>query len=548
MRHDGMTGSGGGVCVFIDCKLDYTVVGLPDEFKSLEIICVDVISVASKHRYICAYRPPSYNMESTELLIRCLDYLCNVAHAYTICTDFNMPNFNWNNNFDINAMCSLDACFANFIVSNGILQLITEPTRSFNTLDLLLVNDPLTTYDVTVEPPFSTSDHCMITWRTYFPVFKSMLKVCRYDFKRADYINLSQYLASINWHALFAQVPPTNINAVWSVFKNAILSAINLFVPKYEVKHSRKQPYYPLYVRRALKRKHSLWRIRHQYGMLEQYKSQASRCRRLIKNYHVRAEKRIINNKSTSAFYRHVNRKLDHCQRIPPIKAANGNILIKDRDKVEEFNEFFTSVFKHSDSLPCVDIVPDPKSMPIDFSVNAVRDALRRAKHNTSSGPDGIPSIFWASLYSVLAPPISIIFGLSYQLAVLPSEWKHALVMPLHKKGDASRVSNYRPISLTCTICKIMESMINSNLQQFLSDNDVISSSQHGFMPGRSTCTQLLESQLEWSMAIDNGFVTDVIFIDFSKAFDVVPHRKLISKLALLGVCSPTLNWGSLHF
>ena len=157
-----MTGSGGGVCVFIDCKLDYTVVGLPDEFKSLEIICVDVISVASKHRYIRAYRPPSYNMESTELLIRCLDYLCNIAHAYTICTDFNMPNFNWNNNFDINAMCSLDACFANFIVSNGILQLITEPTRSFNTLDLLLVNDPLTTYDVTVEPPFSTSDHCMI--------------------------------------------------------------------------------------------------------------------------------------------------------------------------------------------------------------------------------------------------------------------------------------------------------------------------------------------------------------------------------------------------
>ena len=104
-----------------------------------------------------------------------------------------------------------------------------------------------------------------------------MLKVCRYDFKRADYIYLSQYLASINWHALFAQVTPTNINAVWSVFKNAVLSAINLFVPKYEVKHSRKQPYYPLYVRRALKRKQSLWRIRHQYGMLEQYKSQASR-------------------------------------------------------------------------------------------------------------------------------------------------------------------------------------------------------------------------------------------------------------------------------
>ena len=88
-----------------------------------------------------------------------------------------------------------------------------------------------------------------------------------------------------------------------------------------------------------------------------------------------------------------------------------------------------------------------------------------------------------------------------------------------------------------------MESMINSNLQCFSSANSLIGHNQHGFLPGRSACTQLLESQFEWRMAQDNGVVTDVILIDFSKAFDVVPHHKLIRKLASLGVCAPTLHW-----
>ena len=96
-----------------------------------------------------------------------------------------------------------------------------------------------------------------------------------------------------------------------------------------------------------------------------------------------------------------------------------------------------------------------------------------------------------------LALPVSIIFSLSYNFAVVPADWRHAIVTPLHKKGDASQVSNYRPISLKCTLCKVMESMINSNLQCFSSANSLIGHSQHGFLPDRSACTQLLESQLE---------------------------------------------------
>jgi hypothetical protein len=88
-----------------------------------------------------------------------------------------------------------------------------------------------------------------------------------------------------------------------------------------------------------------------------------------------------------------------------------------------------------------------------------------------------------------------------------------------------------------------METMINKNLQHYSSVYSIINHNQHGFFPGRSTSTQLLESQYEWRAALDNNIVSDVILIDFSKAFDVVPHSKLLNKLASLGVCDATLHW-----
>ena len=334
-----------------------------------------------------------------------------------------MLNFNSNGDFNVNAMCSLNACFANFIVNNGALQLITEPTRLSNTLDLLIVNDPLTTKMTSLCLILSvTSNHCMVTWRIHTSMSKFVTKASRRNFKCADYNALSQYLSDINWVALFAQVAPSDVNAVWSMFLNVILHAINLFVPMQSIKHCRVQLKYPLYVRQALRHKQALWRVRHQPDKLMQYKAQAARCKRLIKSYHVRAKRRFVNSKSTSAFYRHVRRKLDNSQRIPPIKAANGAIFVKDNDKVEAFNKFFTSVFTYSDPPLHINANSAQISAPVHFSVSAVCQALRRAKPTTSSGPDGIPSVFWANMSNELALPVSIIFSSSYKFVVIPAD------------------------------------------------------------------------------------------------------------------------------
>jgi hypothetical protein len=206
---------------------------------------------------------------------------------------------------------------------------------------------------------------------------------------RADYDGLSMYLSAINWYNMYARVHPSDVNGVWLLFKSVLTDAIKLFVPLVQCR-VRRRPKYHMFIRRALRRTQVLWSSRHQPGVLALYKQQAARCKRLITKYNARAERRLINSKSVNAFYRHINRKLDKCQRIPPLKGAKGVMLIKDGDKAESFNEYFSSVFSRGDFPQCTSL---PKSIRefdvVDFSIKTVSDTLRPLKVSKSSGPDG---------------------------------------------------------------------------------------------------------------------------------------------------------------
>jgi len=219
-------------------------------------------------------------------------------------------------------------------------------------------------------------------------------------------------------------------------------------------------------------------------------------------------------------------------------------MLTDDISRAKAFNEYFLSVFTHSNSVQyAAETHPTTMSDNVIFSPDVVCKALHNAKHTLSSGPDAIPSLFWAKVASAVSFPVSVIFTSSYMFSKLPDEWKCATVRPLFKKGNPSITSNYRPISLTCTLCKVMETIIKDNLLHFALSNSIIAPNQYGFLPNRSTCSQMLDCNYEWRQALDNNNSVDVIFIDFSKAFDVVPHAKLIHKLAQMGICDQTLKW-----
>ena len=118
----------------------------------------------------------------------------------------------------------------------------------------------------------------------------------------------------------------------------------------------------------------------------------------------------------------------------------------------------------------------------------------------------------------------------------LPTEWKSAIVTPIYKKGQSSCCNNYRPISLTCTSCKIMERTIVLELTGYLRANNLITREQHGFLTRRSTTTNLLETLNDWTVAINGRHLVSTVYIDYSKAFDAVCHTKLIHMLRAYGV------------
>ena len=129
-----------------------------------------------------------------------------------------------------------------------------------------------------------------------------------------------------------------------------------------------------------------------------------------------------------------------------------------------------------------------------------------------------------------MALPLSIIFSTSLQTKTLPDEWKHANISAIFKKGKKTLPNNYRPVSLTCVVCKIMESIIRDAIVDHMTKNNLFSKYQFGFITGRSTVLQLLHVLKIWTDILDQGGSLDAIYCDFMKAFDKVPHKRLIYK------------------
>jgi hypothetical protein len=139
--------------------------------------------------------------------------------------------------------------------------------------------------------------------------------------------------------------------------------------------------------------------------------------------------------------------------------------------------------------------------------------------------------------------PLTMLFNFSLQAGQIPQDWKDADITPLFKKGSRLCPNNYRPVSLTSQVVKILERIIYDQLTEFIQDNDLISCHQHGFQKRCSCVTQLLECLYDWTKAYDENKSVDAIYLDFRKAFDTVPHARLLYKLHHLGIRGHLLTW-----
>ena len=194
--------------------------------------------------------------------------------------------------------------------------------------------------------------------------------------------------------------------------------------------------------------------------------------------------------------------------------------------------------------------IPEPATrhavVPLDdiiISRCSIEQKLRALKATSSPGPDDIHPRVLKELSQTLSLPLALLYRKSINTGELPDIWKQAWIVPIHKKGSKQEPGNYRPVSLTSVACKVLESLIRDALMEHLDTHSLLSVEQHGFRPRRSCSTQLLETIDAWSKLLDEGTALDVIYLDFRKALDSVPHKRLLCKLRSYGVSGKLLSW-----
>ena len=210
---------------------------------------------------------------------------------------------------------------------------------------------------------------------------------------------------------------------------------------------------------------------------------------------------------------------------IPPLKKRNGGgVAQSESEKAAEFNGQCTNVFTKSEysQLPLLDRSA-PFMEDILVTKEGVTKLLKGLNPSKALGPDELHPRFLNELATELGPIFAHLFQQSIDSGDIPKEWTLANIIPLFKKGDRSLACNYRPVSLTCVSCKLLEHIACSNIMAHLDEHKLLSDKQHSFRKWHSYETQLATVINDWAKILDNRGQVDTFILDFEKAFDT-PH------------------------
>lgn len=206
-----------------------------------------------------------------------------------------------------------------------------------------------------------------------------------------------------------------------------------------------------------------------------------------------------------------------------------GRFRNNPRDQAELFNEYFFNQFSE----------PSNYNIPIDYRNNRdvssviskakIHSLLRNIDINKAPGMDNIHGKFLKMCATSLAYPLYLLFKTSLVTGDIPGDWKNCNIVPIYNKGYKCSVENYRPISLTSLVMKVLEKCIRDEIMSIY--HSKIDSKQHGCTVGKSCTTQMISFTDSLSISLNMSSQTDVIYFDFAKAFDSVSHDIILHKL-----------------
>ena len=400
-------------------------------------------------------------------------------------------------------------------------------------------------------PGLGKSDHVVITFHLTCYADSTAGTAPKLALNRADFPRMAHLLGQVSWDSM----DEMNTEDSLSYFLEHFHKIVNECIPSQKCKKARKNIYITREAILLKNQKQRLWKrhISKYAGKVStvdefNFKRARNKLRKLTRQLKQRHEKDIArkSKKAPKLFWSYINSKLKTKPRTEDLQRPDGTLAETDREKADILSEFFTSVFTRED-LSCIpEATFQYEGAPLEsalVSPSIIAGKLKLLRPDSSPGPDAIHPRVLRELAEPLSIPLSKIFSKSLNEVNVPTAWKVAEVVPIFKKGKRQDPSNYRPISLTSVVSKVLESVVRDCLVTFMIDTDQLSKAQHGFLPKKSCITQLLSAMEEWTHNIENKYPVDVIYLDYKKAFDSVPHERLLAKLHAYGIRGKLLKW-----
>ena len=507
------------------------------------------------------YMPTKANATIINDFDNAIDNVMNVLKerdSLVILGDFNMPKIKWEFNASdsvevVNSdnLCAITSRFLDVMNSHNLKQHNTHATHSEALLDLVFT-DGLEA-NVQVSHKATTSTHLALEASIKINCKQKTLSTQRtcYNYKKADFEHILHLLMCMSWVNLDYF---NSINKAFEYFYDILYAIIKDNIPVVNIKSRRYPHWYDTEIIIMLKEKEKYRKKFIKQGRnktsfaYQQYSIQRANVKKMQRELYAHYLNKLgsemkINPKR---FWSFVKQKRSNGS-LPKEMQHEGVVLKTVKVIATVFNSYFQSVFTPNcvvdnaihQACPFRDV--DVFRMPV-ITPETVLKCLKSLNLNTSTGSDHISATFIIKCADALCIPLAKLFNLSIDYGDYPLILKRNNIIPIFKKGDKSFIENYRGISLEPIIAKVFESIVNQALRNHI--NPYICEEQHGFMPMRSTVTNLACYAEFLTQSLDKKCQVHAIYTDFKQAFDTVPHNTLLLKMKRqFGISNNMLKW-----
>ena len=542
-----------GACIYVLDSLQVSEIYFPgNRFPEQVWIKMKLAGQNTLHAG-CIYRSPTASEENFEELCKLIKEASQGGSThFLVAGDFNLGSIDWDSGFSTAPSSHISHVFIEAIRDAYLIQHVHSPTRyrhgtTPSLLDLVFSNEEHMVTNLTSLPGLGSSDHVVLKFCfKCFTGHRNSLSP-KLALNRGNYQLMSEMVNEVPWGSM----EEMSTAECYEFISSNLERITNACVPKQVSRAVKKNMYMTNEAMSMKKQKSKLWRTyTRTQNILDhgRYARIRDRLRALTRKLRREYEEKLTAELKTNVkgFWRYVNSRRKTKSRIDDLQKQDGTMASTDAEKAQLLSDFFSSVFTREN---CSEIPRLPTHWngliceSIDLTPELVEGKLRALRPSSSPGPDGVHPRILREIATPVSLALCSLFQKSVESGQIPEAWKDAEVVPIYKKGRRQDPANYRPISLTSVPSKVLESLIRDRLMEHMAETSQLSDDQHGFRAKRSCISQLLATIEDWTRAIEDGSPVDAAYLDFRKAFDSVPHKRLLQKLSDLGVRGAILRW-----